>query len=235
MGQSAVDAVENLQRYDDNLDAVAKKRLGLTGRLAALAAERAAHAGRIAGLNARIAAADKAGRGLGREIEAKEADIAKFGSRYLLLQTEKEVEKYNVEMERLRSEKDALEESLLGQMEIVETVTAELAEAERAGAADELGRGVEEEKLGDEIANLDEEKAKLTRLRSDYAAGMVPEPLAVYEAVRGKLRPAVARVERGNCGGCHLQISANALSELRDRGQLRKCGQCGRILYLPPR
>jgi len=95
---------------------------------------------------------------------------------------------------------------------------------------------VDLEREAEEAARLAAERERLAALRADFASGLPPAAVELYEAVRAKRPRAVAHVDRANnCGGCNLEISANEFSNLRDRERLHRCKRCGSILFLPPR
>lgn len=56
--------------------------------------------------------------------------------------------------------------------------------------------------------------------------------LDVYERFRVRGRKAIALVRNGVCGECHLRIPMGILVDLM-HGELQRCGNCGRFLYLP--
>lgn len=234
MSLPLVDSIENLQRFDEALADLAKARAACDARGRERARAAASRSRGLAEARAAGEARAKELRALERDLEVKAADIAKLEGRYYQLQSEKEIEKYNSEFARLQGEKAALEERLLAAMEAAEAAGAEEAARERELREREPLDEVDRVREAEEAERLDGERARLGGLRADFAAGLPPEAVAEYEAVRARKPRAVVRVERDTCGGCHLSVAANVLSDLRDRGRLRKC-KCGCILYLPPR
>lgn len=235
MSSGLIDAIENLQQYDAAVVDAAKKRAGCDARLKELAASRRARAEGIASAAAGREEARKRQRALEKDLAAKSTEIAKFEGRYNMLTSQKEIEKYESELSRLQGEKGALEEGILLAMEEAETLDATHAALGREDRERSMLDSIDEEKTRDEAERLDGERTRLLKLRAEFAASLPPEAVAEYEALRAKKSPAVARVERDTCQGCHLSISVNVLSDLRDRQRLRKCTNCGRILFLPPR
>ena len=65
------------------------------------------------------------------------------------------------------------------------------------------------------------------------AAGVPPELLARYEALRAKLGgTGAARVVGGSCGGCHLVLPSMEVDRIKKAppDAVITCDQCGRIL-----
>ncbi len=79
-----------------------------------------------------------------------------------------------------------------------------------------------------EVLSTTESSPKTERLREQIPAEMI----GVYERFRVRGRKAVALVRNGVCGECHLRIPMGTLVDLM-HGELQRCGNCGRYLYLP--
>ncbi len=79
-----------------------------------------------------------------------------------------------------------------------------------------------------EILSSTESSHKGDHLREQIPAEMIN----VYERFRVRGRKAVALVRNGVCGECHLRIPMGTLVDLM-HGELQRCGNCGRYLYLP--
>jgi predicted nucleic acid-binding Zn-ribbon protein len=79
-----------------------------------------------------------------------------------------------------------------------------------------------------EILSTTESSPKSDRLREQIPAEMID----AYERSRIRGRKVVALVRNGVCGECHLRIPMGTLVHLM-HGELQRCGNCGRYLYLP--
>jgi predicted nucleic acid-binding Zn-ribbon protein len=85
----------------------------------------------------------------------------------------------------------------------------------------------EKETLMAEFADL-EEKREAQRSRIDGAA------LTLYDALRAQHQGrAVAKVERGTCGGCRISLPMSLLQRARGGSDvIVQCSSCERILYV---
>lgn len=89
-------------------------------------------------------------------------------------------------------------------------------------------------------ADLLEEKARrekeTARLGDEREAAIIPVRATdreVYERLRAaKGGTAVTRVEEGTCSACGVAPSASRIQQARNSGELIRCGNCGRILYV---
>ena len=55
--------------------------------------------------------------------------------------------------------------------------------------------------------------------------------LVVHDRMRDRGRRSLAEVRHGVCSGCHLALAIGNVHELMT-GALRRCGNCGRYLYV---
>lgn len=78
----------------------------------------------------------------------------------------------------------------------------------------------------------DEEKtASVTALIESLRANIPVRALITHDRMRNQGRRCVAEVHRGVCAGCHLALAIGDVAKLR-RGELLRCGNCGRCLYI---
>lgn len=82
-------------------------------------------------------------------------------------------------------------------------------------------------------AALDRERAGVIARRDELVGGIDPAALQEYDAVRARLGGvAVARLEHGSCGACHMKLSAvenDRILHLSPDEPVR-CEDCGRFL-----
>ena len=57
--------------------------------------------------------------------------------------------------------------------------------------------------------------------------------LEIFDRWLGRGKKAVAVVRGGVCSECHLKVAIGVLAQLAAGDQLARCGNCGRLLYLP--
>ena len=92
-----------------------------------------------------------------------------------------------------------------------------------------------------ELETLEERLRTLKRRREDTSdidalldslrANMPVSVLVVHDRMRDRGRRSVAEVRHGVCSGCHLALAIGNVHELKT-GALRRCGNCGRYLYV---
>ena len=71
----------------------------------------------------------------------------------------------------------------------------------------------------------------LDRLIESLRANLPVSVLIIHDRMQGTGKKSVAEVHHGVCAGCHLGLGIGNVAALR-RGDLQRCGNCGRYLYL---
>lgn len=137
------------------------------------------------------------------------------------------------EIASLKRRISALEDDELELMEQVEPVDAQLAElARRRAALDE--RAVAATKtLAEAEAEIGAERESIQSRRGELVASIPEDAVRRYEQVRDRLGgTAVARLEGGACGACHIKLSAvehDRIQHLPADAEV-ECEECGRFL-----
>ena len=143
----------------------------------------------------------------------------------------KELMNLEIELKGFKSQIKPKEDALLRLMSQVEDIEA------RTGAAgeelDRLKREWEERQqtLGLRKGELETALAELGAKRDRLVQQVTPQALAIYERTRQARGEAVAKVERGDCRGCHITVPTSQWQKAK-AGELIQCSSCGRILYL---
>lgn len=144
----------------------------------------------------------------------------------------RETEQKRLEVQSLRGQQSALEDRVLGLIDQVDPVRAEVARisSKLAATAEEVSafEGVIAaawRQIDGQIGRHEESKREI--------AATIPDPLiTLYEQLRkSKDGVAVGRLTGGVCGGCHLALSLPEQTEAADWDPPR-CLHCMRILVL---
>lgn len=167
------------------------------------------------------------------EIEAARQQIKKFRDQQLQIKSNVEYKALEKEVATVQSRIRALEDQELAAMETVEE-SRTVAEARREALSKDQGRVGEEVKAFlERSAGLSGELQCKEEERKLAAAEIEPVWLARYERLFAKQRDAaIALVEHGTCGSCHMKLSPSQVVESRKSDTLTLCDFCGRMLYL---
>ncbi len=101
-----------------------------------------------------------------------------------------------------------------------------LAEVERRWRQEQKELASEKERLGGELAGLEERRGQQSSLIEARVS-------ALYDNLRERRQGrAVVKVERGMCGGCRISLPMTVLQKARSGLDVVQCVSCERILYV---
>jgi len=129
-----------------------------------------------------------------------------------------------------RGELDDQELAALDDQGIAESDLAALGQALPALEAQAADAEAELAKV---TAVLDAEEADLRSRRPEFAATLNGAEIAAYERAKQHFDGvAIARLEGHRCQGCHLDLSAAEMDQVKatPEGAVPECPQCGRYL-----
>ena len=169
------------------------------------------------------------------EIEAARQHIKKLRDQQLQIKSNDGYRALEKEVATTQSGIRKLEDQQLEAMEVVETARAEVATRREALAKEQVRVDEEIKAFLERSAGLDGELKLKEEERKARAAEIDPTWLARYERLFAKQRDAaIALVEHGTCGSCHMKLSPSQVVESRKSDTLTLCDFCGRMLYLGP-
>ena len=143
----------------------------------------------------------------------------------------KELSDLQREVESFKAHRSKLDDEGLAGLEVVE-----VAQATAREAAAELNRINSEwlasqEQLRSDKAAAEQDIARLDADHESRTRDMDRSMLGLYETLRkSKQGRAVARLDRGNCQGCHVTLLTHMVGKVRSAATLVQCPRCERIL-----
>ena len=231
----------DLQALDSTLDRLAHKRKTLPAL-----AEIARRDDLVAGRQGDVVLAQTLVSDLQRELDKAEADIEQVRTRKKrdeerlasgAITIPKQLEELQHEVDTLTKRQSDLEDAELEVMERMEEAqkTLDALLAERSEHDDARAAAVEERDR--EWAAIDAELGKVAEERAAVAPEIRADLLALYEKVRAAEGGiGAAPIERGRCGGCHLDLMNNEKTAFRDAptDEVLRHEECRRILVRTP-
>ena len=144
----------------------------------------------------------------------------------------KELESLQANIEALPRQLSSVEDSGVEAMAQVETLTAQLAGARQSLQGIEAQWQDGQSALVQEDAKYKRIYAQLKQQREAGAKALPPADLKYYEDLRKrKAGIAVAPLQNGQCGVCHILVPTGVVSAVRSRvGEVVLCPSCGRML-----
>lgn len=166
------------------------------------------------------------------EVEGKKSQIEKYANQQLQTRKNEEYRALAHEIENCKADITRTEDSEIVLMEQAEAAQSEVARATAEAAAakklvdDQIGQlNRREENLKKELAELQNGRAELSNTVDESTRHR-------YERLlKSKGDNAVAGVEHSACGGCHMKLPAQIVTNCRAGTDIVSCPNCGRILY----
>lgn len=171
-------------------------------------------------------------RSLEREIEDISSKLLKFETELYSGKTAnaKELSGIQKEIENLKANKGKLEDQDLELMEEIEQAGAAMSGAEAHLRQLETTWTTRKEQLAQELQKLESAISGSKERRQTMAATFETDILHMYEELKKKRGTSVAKVDKGICQGCRIQLPVNEQQQVRS-GSIVRCSSCGRILF----
>lgn len=166
------------------------------------------------------------------EIEAKKEQIAKYLNQQLETRKNDEYKALTNQIETARKTIFDIEEAEIVLMEQAEVAQKEVARATTEAAAAKKLVDDQISHLNAREENSKKEQAELTGTRSQLAEAVDESTRNRYERlVKQKGENVVVGISHSACGGCHMKLPAQIVTNCRAATELVTCPNCGRILY----
>ncbi len=166
------------------------------------------------------------------EIEAARGHIRKFRDQQLQIKSNDGYKALEKEIATAQSGVRKMEDQELEAMEAVESAGAEVKTRHESLDKEQVRVGEELKAFEERSRGLDGELAAKEAERKALAAEIDPTWRSRYERIFAKrLDSAIALVEHGTCGSCHMKLAPAQVVDSRKADTLTLCDFCGRMLY----
>lgn len=229
-----LDDLLELQQLDTQLDQLRHRRTTIPEHETARAAQMA-----VAASERRRREIDTALDELASAIRAEEATSADIDAQRAKLETQlktiiapREAEALMHEIAGLKAKRGELDDSELEHLERQEQLEAERSKlADEEESVRETARGADDA-LAAALAEIDRDIAGAEERREPSRSSIPDGLLSRYDRLRSNLGVAISRLNNRQCEGCHLQLSAVELDEIKAAppDDPVECPQCGRML-----
>lgn len=167
------------------------------------------------------------------QLEDQEAHMQRLKGRLKEITNTREYQAYIQEMDGLQRAIGKLEEETLSILADIETTGEQVAERRKDFASHREVYETERAKVDEELAQLEKEVEALQGQRGDRAGRVDPPLLKRYERISRNVRRGLVPIQNGACGGCHMNIPPQLVSEVKRAGRVHECPHCHRLLYVP--
>lgn len=144
----------------------------------------------------------------------------------------RETENKRLEVRQLTERRGKMEEDVLELLDVREGLQAEVEAAEEEAAQRRDVESDLERRIAAAWKDIDLKLGRKEARKAEIAQTIPEELLSRYEKLRrSKEGVAIARLDHGQCGGCHLSLSATEQKEARQTDP-PLCVHCRRMLVL---
>jgi hypothetical protein len=212
-------------------------------RLAELPKQKAAIEERILkerqALDAAKAALDQTAKDRKRlegEVQDLEAKRSKYKGQLGEVKTNKEYTALLHEIENVEGQIRSREDTILEEMEKVESGQAAVKKEEAAFKAVEAERRQEIRALEAEIAREKTAREAVEGRRSRIASALKTDLMTEYARIAKARGSSLAEAKDGGCSACHVKLRPQVFLDVKRNDAVRACSSCSRILYFdaPP-
>jgi len=194
-------------------------------------------------LNERAVARRKDADRLELDLKTSEGQVSKFRSALNSAKTNKEYAAILTHINTRKADNAKLEDEILRIMQDVDAVKAEADKTQEQIDAETKRLDQTKQTSAEEVARLEKMMAELSSRRAEATRDVDSETLTIFERVAEKydgeaMAPIAIQGKKPPhtyiCAGCNMGLTAEHANALRVRDEIRRCDNCGRILYLEP-
>jgi predicted nucleic acid-binding Zn-ribbon protein len=229
---SNLESLKELQTTDDEITRLEAIIRSVPEELGKLGSALSAAKEKLAAFHKNVETANKERFSKEKDVEAKNAAIAKSKMKLSEVKTNQE---YNAALHEIENMKQSISQLEEEQLEIMERVDS--AKSEEKALKDQIA--IEEQefaklKTGKEayLENMKAELAKHMADRAEIAQKIAPQYLSHYDRIfKVRENKAVTGLKNGYCLGCMQSVLPQLATEVRMGTVIHRCPHCLRFLY----
>ena len=118
-------------------------------------------------------------------------------------------------------------------MDVIDKAKKELIEQKEFFKNEELKAKNEKDVISAKVKKITSRLSELSEKRKNIAVNIEAKTLTRYERVlKNRDGLGMVRVTGGACGGCHMNLPPQVISDIRLKEDIIICSSCSRILYI---
>lgn len=221
-----------LQGIDSQIDELDQSKEEYPARIEALQEGLLDTQARIQSQQEQLEELEKRRRHHERELAHVEEELKRHRARLYEVKTNKEYDAIQQEIQAWENSKDQNEALIIGLLEQIEELGAQVEEAEHTFQAVQAGKTHQIEEMQTKLDSASIEVEAHWKRRDELAATIQARLLRTYERIRKGRRGGVAIVPltREACGGCFSRLTPQKVAEAKRLDRMIRCENCGRII-----
>jgi predicted nucleic acid-binding Zn-ribbon protein len=166
-------------------------------------------------------------------LQQKEDQVVKLQGQLYTLKTNKEYSTMLTEIEGIKADNSLIEEDIIKLMDEIEFAKKKISEEKELFKAEEAKAQKEKERIDLKAKEIDSGLLELNEKRNGIVPNIEKQVISRYEKIlKNKDGLAIVRIEDNSCGGCHMNLPPQVISEVKLREDIIVCGSCLRMLYI---
>lgn len=166
-------------------------------------------------------------------LQQKEDQIKKLQTQLYALKTNKEYSTMLTEIEGIKADNSLTEEAIIKFMDEIDLAKKKILKEKELFKAEEADVQKEKEKINARAGEIDSGLSELNEKRNSIVPDIEKKVISRYEKIlKNKDGLAIVHIEDGSCGGCHMNLPPQVISDVKLREDIIICDSCLRILYI---
>lgn len=166
-------------------------------------------------------------------LQQKEDQIRKLQGQLYTLKTNKEYSTMLSEIEGIKTDNSLIEEDIIKFMDEIELAKKRIIEEKELFKTEESAALKEKEAIYLKAKEVDARLLELNEKRNGIVPNIEKQVILRYEKIlKNKDGLAIVHIEDGSCGGCHMNLPPQVVSDAKLKEDIIICGSCLRILYI---
>ncbi|MFC1623887.1 zinc ribbon domain-containing protein [Candidatus Omnitrophota bacterium] len=167
------------------------------------------------------------------DLQQKEEQVKKLQLQLYQLKTNKEYATMTAEIEGIKTDNSLVEEEILKLMDEIEMAKKKLIEEKDLFKKEESSSQKQKGLINERVKEIDSRLSELSSQREKIVPDIEINLLARYDRVlENKNGLAIVPIDDGACGGCHMNLPPQVISEAKLKEGIIVCSSCSRILYV---
>jgi len=223
--------LEELQRYDAQIQELTNALKAIPAKLEASQSDLARVEALLENERAQLTESQRYYSDQKSQLQTDESSASGAKNKLSLAKNSKEYVAAQREMEQTRESVQSREQEIAKLIEAVQAKEKML--AERATEIEGLRKSIDKDaEIGrKKMAELEGKIAEIKVGRDKIAAGVRPDVLKRYGAIRMRRGLAVTTVRNGTCQGCNMNVPPQLYNVLQRGNTIETCPYCHRIVY----
>jgi len=166
------------------------------------------------------------------QLEEQESHMQRLKGHLKEITNTREYQAYIQEMDGVQRAIGKLEEEILGILADIDTTREQVEARQKEFDAHRQVYEAERAKVDADLARIEKDVQTWLAQKAERAANVEPALLKRYERIASSVRRVVVPVQGGACGGCHMNVPPQLVSEVKRGSRVHECPHCHRLLYV---